>query len=94
MVQGMLAAAQRLSDSGRQIMDLMGDEGGEDVDVMRDMEEDLAPWNITRNFMHSLVGKCQLRVHGEGEPTGRGEAINMMRQPKDTPVGCVGNLRY
>lgn len=87
MIQSMLAGSQRLLDGGRQIMDVMGEDAAEDVDVMRDMEEDLAPWNVTRNFMHSLIGKCLLRVYGEGEPTGRGEAVNMLRWPKDTAVG-------
>ncbi|KAI9029374.1 hypothetical protein DFJ74DRAFT_658180 [Hyaloraphidium curvatum] len=82
-IQSMLSAAQRLIDGGRQISDVMGDDAGEDVDVMRDMEEDLAPWNTTKNFLMAVQGKNMIKVYGDGEPTGRGEALNMLKFPKE-----------
>lgn len=43
------------------------------------IEEQLAPWNITRNFLTAVQGKAMLQIHGEGDPTGRGEAFSFLR---------------
>jgi transcription initiation factor TFIID subunit 1 len=43
------------------------------------IEEQLAPWNITRNFINATQGKAMLALHGEGDPTGRGEGISFLR---------------
>lgn len=42
-------------------------------------EEQLAPWNTTRNFINATQGKAMLQLHGEGEPTGRSEGISFLR---------------
>ncbi|ODV85432.1 hypothetical protein CANARDRAFT_7546 [[Candida] arabinofermentans NRRL YB-2248] len=39
----------------------------------------LAPWNTTRNFISATQGKAMLQIHGEGEPSGKGEAISFLR---------------
>jgi transcription initiation factor TFIID subunit 1 len=94
LAQSMFATSMRFRDAEYEISDVMGEDEDEDeVEVMKEMEEELAPWNTTKNFLHSLQGKCMLQVYGEGEPTGRGEAINMLRFQRDTPVGCDANAR-
>ncbi|KAI9670305.1 MAG: hypothetical protein M1831_006519 [Alyxoria varia] len=44
-----------------------------------DLEQQLAPWNLTKNFLNATQGKAMLALHGEGDPTGRGEGLNMMK---------------
>ncbi|KAG7736037.1 hypothetical protein KL923_005139 [Ogataea haglerorum] len=39
----------------------------------------LAPWNITRNFVAATHGKAMLQIYGEGDPSGRGEAFSFLR---------------
>lgn len=43
------------------------------------LEENLAPWNTTKNFINATQGKAMLQLHGEGEPTGCGEGISFLR---------------
>ncbi|KAG9084077.1 hypothetical protein FS749_005511 [Ceratobasidium sp. UAMH 11750] len=50
-----------------------GDEG------KLDTEQQLAPWITTKNFIHATQGKAMLKLHGEGDPTGRGEGFSFIR---------------
>ncbi|CAK5280614.1 unnamed protein product [Mycena citricolor] len=43
------------------------------------VEQQLAPWITTKNFIYATQAKAMLRLHGEGDPTGRGEAFSMIR---------------
>ncbi|KIY51236.1 hypothetical protein FISHEDRAFT_64273 [Fistulina hepatica ATCC 64428] len=43
------------------------------------VEQQLAPWNTTKNFISACQQKAMLQLHGPGDPTGRGEAFSMMR---------------
>ncbi|KAH8119903.1 TAF1, transcription initiation factor TFIID, subunit TAF1 [Phellopilus nigrolimitatus] len=43
------------------------------------IEQQLAPWITTKNFLHATQAKAMLRLHGEGDPTGRGEAFSFVR---------------
>lgn len=43
------------------------------------LEQQLAPWHTTRNFIHATQGKAMLQLHGEGDPSGRGEAFSFIR---------------
>ncbi|OLL24059.1 putative transcription initiation factor TFIID subunit [Neolecta irregularis DAH-3] len=42
-------------------------------------EQQLAPWIATRNFINATQGKAMLKLHGEGDPTSRGEGISFIR---------------
>ncbi|KAG8928363.1 hypothetical protein FRC03_010912 [Tulasnella sp. 419] len=42
-------------------------------------EQRLAPWITTKNFLNATQGKAMLKLHGEGDPTGRGEAFSFIR---------------
>ncbi|KAL1302448.1 hypothetical protein AAFC00_002840 [Neodothiora populina] len=64
-----------------------------DLGLRRDDEEDnddnaqdddhiellLAPWNTTKNFLHACQGKAMLQLHGEGDPTARGEGFSFIK---------------
>lgn len=43
------------------------------------LEQQLAPWHTTRNFINATQGKAMLQLHGEGDPSGRGEAFSFIR---------------
>jgi hypothetical protein len=57
-----------------------GVEGGENDDESHlSVEQQLAPWITTKNFLLATQAKAMLRLHGDGDPTGRGEAFSMLR---------------
>ena len=43
------------------------------------IEQQLAPWITTKNFLFATQAKAMLRLHGDGEPTGRGEGFSFIR---------------
>lgn len=43
------------------------------------LEQKLAPWISTKNFIHGTQGKAMLELHGDGDPTGRGEGISFIK---------------
>lgn len=43
------------------------------------VEQKLAPWITTKNFLAATQAKAMLRLHGDGDPTGRGEAFSFIR---------------
>ena len=43
------------------------------------LDQQLAPWQTTKNFLHACQGKAMLQLHGGGDPSGRGEAFNFIR---------------
>jgi transcription initiation factor TFIID subunit 1, fungi type len=51
----------------------------DDDDDSLDIEVQLAPWTITRNFLQASQGKCMLRLHGTGDPTGIGEGFSFIK---------------
>lgn len=61
------------------------DEDGQGMGI----EEQLAPWNISRNLIEATKNKGMLKLHGEGDPSGRGEAFSFLKTSRDkfTAVG-------
>lgn len=58
------------------------DENGNKKDVKEneeDMAHKLSPWNTTKNFIQATQGKAMLQIHGEGDPSRKGEAISFLR---------------
>lgn len=54
----------------------------EDIDegnVKLDIEQLLAPWIATKNFIQASQSKAMLKLHGEGDPTGMGEGFSFLR---------------
>ncbi|TFY72421.1 hypothetical protein EVG20_g603 [Dentipellis fragilis] len=54
-------------------------EGNDDDEANLSIEQQLAPWITTKNFLFATQAKAMLRLHGEGDPTGRGEAFSFIR---------------
>ncbi|GAA6008913.1 hypothetical protein JCM11491_003833 [Sporobolomyces phaffii] len=56
------------------------EEGGAGDDESKlDIEQQLAPWITTKNFINANANKAMLKLHGEGDPTGRGDAFSFLR---------------
>lgn len=53
--------------------------GAGDDDSKLDIEQQLAPWITTKNFINATANKAMLKLFGEGDPTGRGEAFSFLR---------------
>ena len=43
------------------------------------LNQQLAPWNTTRNFIQATQGKAMLQIHGIGDPSKEGEAISFLK---------------
>lgn len=54
-------------------------EGDDDDESKMDIEQLLAPWITSKNFINATQGKAMLKLHGEGDPSGRGEAFSFIR---------------
>jgi transcription initiation factor TFIID subunit 1, fungi type len=39
----------------------------------------MAPWQTTKNFLKACQGQAMLELHGEGDPSGRGEAFSFIK---------------
>lgn len=76
LLESMLVGEQHLKDSGysKQV-----DEEEDDNDEGASIEEQLAPWNISRNFINAIQGKAMLQLNGIGDPTARGEGFSFLR---------------
>ncbi|KAJ1903994.1 hypothetical protein LPJ81_002758 [Coemansia sp. IMI 209127] len=78
LFESMRACQQQLHDAGK-----LGDENEDDGDDAGDsklsIEELLATWNLTRNFLNATQGKAMLKLYGEADPTGIGEGVSFVR---------------
>ncbi|KAK4560750.1 hypothetical protein LTR86_005329 [Recurvomyces mirabilis] len=75
LLDSMQVGVQRLNDLG------LGskDEEEKEIDENANIEKHLAPWRATKTFLQATQGKAMLKLHGEGDPTGRGEAISFVK---------------
>lgn len=77
--EAVLVGHQRLKDVG------YGDDNEERVEENGDeenalhVEEQLAPWNVSQNFLQATQGKALLKLYGAGDPTSRGEGFSFIR---------------
>ncbi|THG99871.1 hypothetical protein EW026_g2557 [Hermanssonia centrifuga] len=73
--ESMQVGQRHLQDSGYSYNGEVA-EGDEDN---LSVEQQLAPWITTKNFLFATQAKAMLRLHGEGDPSGRGEAFSFIR---------------
>lgn len=66
------------------------DEDDDDDDKQGSAEQMLAPWKTTKNFLHATQGKAMLKLHGEGDPSGRGEAFSFIRTSMKGGFKAIG----
>ncbi|KAK5127036.1 hypothetical protein LTR85_008395 [Meristemomyces frigidus] len=77
VLDSMQVGVQHLKDLGL----TNGKDGDDekDVDENANIELQLAPWRATKNFLGATQGKTMLKLHGEGDPTGRGEGFSFVK---------------
>ena len=77
LLDSMQMGVQHLQDLG--IKDGKEVDDDKDVDDTAHIEKKLAPWRSTKNFLNATQGKAMLELHGEGDPTGRGEGFSFVK---------------
>ena len=73
---------QYLKDIGLSRMNTQNDQEDEDRQGIS-TEEQLAPWHLSRNFIQATKDRGMLELHGEGDPSGRGEAFSFLKTSRD-----------
>ena len=54
------------------------------------LEQELAPWKQSKNFLQATQGKAMLKLHGEGDPSGRGEAFSFIKTSMKGGFRAIG----
>lgn len=80
VLDSMQVGDQQLRDTGYNKAD-SEDESEADGEAAsgQTLDSQLAPWNVTKNFLNACQGKAMVAVVGEGDPSGRGEAFSFIR---------------
>lgn len=76
LMESMQVGQRHLQDLGYS-QSAEGADGGDDSNLS--VEQQLAPWITTKNFLLATQSKAMLRLHGDGDPSGRGEMFSMLR---------------
>ena len=76
LLEAMQVGVRNLEDSGYSKTVEDDDDDGKDG---MSLEQQLTPWVSTKNFINATQGKAMLQLHGEGDPSGRGEAFSFVR---------------
>ncbi|KAL9593256.1 MAG: hypothetical protein Q9219_007628, partial [cf. Caloplaca sp. 3 TL-2023] len=77
LLESMQVGQRHLQDAGFGKGD--DDAEGDAANQGRGIEQLLAPWFTSRNFLNAVQGKAMLELHGEGDPSGRGEAFSFIK---------------
>ncbi|KAI7866594.1 hypothetical protein BDF14DRAFT_1810449 [Spinellus fusiger] len=77
LYESMLVGERHLQDLG--YGDVNDDDETGEGDSKLEVEQQLAPWFATRNFINATQGKAMLKLYGAGDPTGRGEGFSFIR---------------
>jgi transcription initiation factor TFIID subunit 1, fungi type len=89
LLESMQVGQQYLYDAGF---------GGDDADEEDDdkegqgqsIEQELAPWKTSKNFLNASQGKAMLTLHGDGDPSGRGEAFSFLKTSMKGGFKAIG----
>ena len=90
LLESMQVGQQHLEDSG---LGEAVDDINEDVDEVKEgqnVEQQLAPWQTSKNFLNAAANKAMLQLHGEGDPSGRGEAFSFLKTSMKGGFRAVG----
>lgn len=89
MLEAMQVGQQHLNDTGFGNEDDNGAENEEDEEG-ESFEQQMAPWKASRNFLLASQGKAMLKLHGEGDPTGRGEGFSFIKTSMKGGFKAIG----
>ncbi|KAF2641227.1 hypothetical protein P280DRAFT_399141 [Massarina eburnea CBS 473.64] len=76
LIDSMNAGQKQLQDAGIKANEIEKEEQGDGTEAA---ELQLAPWNLTKNFLNACTGKAMLEVHGRGDPTGVHEGLSFLK---------------
>lgn len=79
---------QQLEDAGYGNVDF-GDDNDEDA-AKAPLAKQLTPWGTTKSFVSAATKGSFMKLHGDGDPTGRGEAFSFIRVSAKTPFVKAG----
>ena len=88
MLDSMQVGVQHLADLG--ISENKDGDEEKDIDESSNIEQQLAPWRATKNFINACQGKAMLKLHGDGDPTGRGEGFSFVKTSMKGGFRAVG----
>lgn len=89
LLESMQVGQQHLHDTGfGNDAETGGDE--ENDEETESFEQQMAPWKSSRNFLLASQGKAMLKLHGEGDPTGRGEGFSFIKTSMKGGFKAVG----
>ncbi|KAK0335246.1 hypothetical protein LTR91_004239 [Friedmanniomyces endolithicus] len=88
LLDSMQVGVQRLADLGLTVGEK--DEEDKDIDENSNIELQLAPWQSTKSFIQATQGKAMLKLHGEGDPTGRGEGFSFVKTSMKGGFQAIG----
>ncbi|OCK86176.1 hypothetical protein K432DRAFT_376983 [Lepidopterella palustris CBS 459.81] len=77
LIDSMQVGDRHLQDAGFNKEDIAIESTKEEEG--QSLEQKLAPWQITKNFLNACQEKAMLELHGEGDPSGRGEAFSFIK---------------
>ena len=89
LLESMQVGQQHLEDAGLS----KDDDDASAEDEARDdenVEQQLAPWFASRNFLNAAQGKAMLQLHGEGDPSARGEAFSFIKTSMKGGFRAIG----
>lgn len=89
LLESMQVGQQHLNDTGHGGEADNANENEED-DEGESFEKQMAPWKASRNFQLASQGKAMLKLHGEGDPTGRGEGFSFIKTSMKGGFKAVG----
>ncbi|KAL4869518.1 hypothetical protein BDV12DRAFT_167867 [Aspergillus spectabilis] len=89
LLEAMQVGQQHLHDTG---YGNDAETGGDDDndEESESFEQQMAPWKASRNFLLASQGKAMLKLHGEGDPTGRGEGFSFVKTSMKGGFKAVG----
>lgn len=89
LLESMQVGQQHLHDTGFGNDAEKGGENDEDEEG-ESFEQQMAPWKASRNFLLASQGKAMLKLHGEGDPTGRGEGFSFIKTSMKGGFKAIG----
>lgn len=78
LFEAMLAGQRHLYDAGykKTAEGTTDEDAGDEAGL--DIEQQLAVWSTSANYKKAEAQKAWLLIHGEGDPTGRGEGVSFL----------------
>lgn len=79
LLDSMQVGHRHLLDSGYNEDGKAGDDDDAADNENDSLEQQLAPWQLTKNFLNACQSKAMLQLYGPGDPSGRGEAFSFIK---------------